>query len=1041
MKRLFFSILIFILLLAPSIAEAAKKDVAPQYPSAAEQQAFTEQYWQAVEAGGEAYQEFVEGVTGKPGPQGDMESRMLGNLEQGKAADGSEAKGFHGDPNDSGPQDWSDWNIETDADGNVTGFKEKDFEQKDKDGDGEISDEERAEWDKKKKEEDDARGGPPGDVDNPPDWDQDRDGKPDPGFALDCYQCVMPKDVKCMDGLPGGCGPAACQSNQQCFEHKETYEGKTVICHNCGPKEEIVSFCEGCGYSSDPACSGKCPAMACLPLDVDTQSCKIVPTMQTREQGSTQRCYACMNIKEIEITYIVIIIETPLGRFVLDKGKQDGFKPTSIMALAKVDPATGRIPNVLGELKSATDFLGGFNIGSGPLGLASLGKVRMENLSGLLAGGLSSAGSFGADCFGNVLKAADQDAAAQGLPTSTDISGTSSERKKDKARRENEIATEAQMKAADQAGNPAISGPIVACGNEGREKVLKVYDVVGRLVDTITKNMLKLNPSILTEKLGAAQHLSDALIQKSGFDFARYAEKFTGLPLSALEAHAAQISRIKAKADQLIGKAAAKKKKGKTPEPVVLPNDPLYQEGPVKKKKKLLGILGGGGKAPTDLLGAMGLGASSPKEKMEIKDQWALREIGYTPWDDPHSAWNVVDANAKNIVVAVVDSGLDMAHEDAPQYIWTNPQEIPANNIDDDKNGFVDDIHGWNFLDENHDFTDVRGHGTFVAGIISAKYNNGVGIAGINPGAVIMPVKVANDEGETDSLTIYRGINYAVHHGAKVINVSLGGRNISKLEEQAVERAHAMGTLVVIAAGNNNENLMTFGPSSSKHALSVGQIDYSGVRSTVSNWGPNLGLLAPGEQIYSLCSKDNKHVLPSVRKFGYYKQDGTSFSTPMVAATASLIWAKNPSLTNSHVADIILATATDMNEAGWDGLTGAGVLNAAAALRAEAGQDLMVMFTNLRVNRDADDKVISVDVYGTVRGRLKEFTLEVGKGKNAAKFKTVAGPFREQFDYQHLARLNVQEVLRGSADWILRIKAVDESGQELIASTPFALPK
>ena len=122
-------------------------------------------------------------------------------------------------------------------------------------------------------------------------------------------------------------------------------------------------------------------------------------------------------------------------------------------------------------------------------------------------------------------------------------------------------------------------------------------------------------------------------------------------------------------------------------------------------------------------------------------------------------------------------------------------------------------------------------------------------------------------------------------------------------------------------------------------------------------------------------------------------------------------------------------------------MTGAGLLNASAALRSETTEGLTVMFTNLRVNRDARDQVVSVDVFGTVRGQFKEFAIEVGKGKNATRFTTVAGPYGEAVDYQHIARLNVQDVLRGADDWILRIKAIDDTGKEHLASTPFTLPK
>ncbi len=1099
MKRIIFLIWVGLLLLAPALVEAGKKS-APAGPTAAQQQAFTQRFWQAVDAGGDALQKLSQEVTGKAGAQGEMETRMLHNLQKGKAADGGEAKGFHGDPNDPGPQDWSDWNIETDADGNVTGFKEKDHYQKDLDGDGqvteqeardyemkradqfmdkdgdgtvsdkekkaaaeemdtnkdgEVDEEELDQWNDKKAEEKEAKdngGQAPGQVDRPPDWDKDRDGKPDPGFALDCYQCVMPPvtEPQCQDGEPGPCDSHACdEEKEECLEHTETYGARELICHTCGPKEEIVSFCEDCGFTSDSRCGGQCKQGPCVPIDVNVDSCKIIPSLETRERGSTQKCYACMKVEEIVIEYIIIIIETPYERYVLGKGAPERFKPSSVMALAKADTASGKIRNTAGELKSAADFMGSFNVGMGPMGLASPGKIGMDQLTGLLGKGLGSGGSYGANCFEEAAQAADANVAGgAGAPET----GGSKKGKSSKEKKEKEALSEEAMKAADSVGNPAVSGPVLACGNESGNKVLKIYSAGGVLIDTITQQAFKLNPNIILEKMGVAQQLSDAFVLKSGIDIAGYVEKFTGLPLKQIQSTVAQVAQVKAQADQVIGRAAASKK-GKKPQaeeaaPVV-PNDPLYQAAPQEQKGKLLGVLGSTKKPAKVILGSgmrmgsdiIGGGSGQEKERPEINDQYALREIGYLPMTDPNSAWNVVDANQKNIVVAVVDSGLDRTHPDGPQYIWTNPKEVPGNGIDDDQDGFVDDVNGWNFLDERPDFTDVRGHGTFVAGIIAAKYDNGIGIAGINPGAVIMPVKVADEEGVTDSLSIYRGINYAVDHGAKVINVSLGSPSVSKLEQQAVERAHALGALVVIAAGNSNESLVAFGPASSKHGLAVGQLDYSGARSTVSNWGPNLGLVAPGEQIYSLCSKDNKHVLPSILKTGYYKQDGTSFSTPMVAATASLLWAKDPSLTNREVVDILLATAADRGEPGWDAMTGAGRLDAAAALRAGVGPSVTVFFSNIRVNRDERGKAVSVDLYGTVRGRVKEFTLEAGKGKNASRFETVAGPYQNEVDYGHISRLSVQESLRGSDEWVLRIKAIDDNGAEHLATTPFTLPK
>jgi len=709
--------------------------------------------------------------------------------------------------------------------------------------------------------------------------------------------------------------------------------------------------------------------------------------------------------------------------------------------LAEVAP-DGKIKNSLGELKSAASFLGSIGAGLGPMGLASGGKIGMEQLTSLLSSGMQSKRDYTSSCFDDVVEEADKNAEEEGQPTSQQLEGSRKNRLNPDLKKEN--ISEEMIKDGEKSGTPQINGPIMACGEEGDEKVLKIYDAAGRLVDTITQDMLSLNPNIIMEKMGMAQQLSQMV--SSQLDIGGYLQRFTGLPVKKIQSVASQVAQAKALADQSVDmarkskkKKKKKKKKGEEVKPVA-PNDPLYFYQDPKKKKGMFGFLSSSQssavKAPN--LSKTGIGVANRVVKsLDLKDQWGLHAIGFTPLHDPNSAWNVVDATQKNIVVAVVDSGLDFEHEDSPEFIWTNAKEIPGNGIDDDSNGFVDDVHGWNFLDENHDFTDIRGHGTFVAGIIAAKQNNGVGIAGINPGAVIMPIKVADEEGETNSLQIFRGINYAVNHGAKVINVSLGSRSISVLEQEAIERAQEKGALVVVAAGNSNDNLVNFGPSSSKHSIAVGQIDYAGTRSTVSNWGPNLALVAPGEKIYSLCSKDNKHVLPSIRKKGYYTQDGTSFATPMVAAAASLIWAKNPNLSNEQVKDILLSSATDMGDEGWDAMTGAGLLNAQAALRAEGDDRLLVMFTNARLNKDANKKNVSVDLFGTVRGNFKEFTVEAGKGVRAKKFKPVAGPFKDSLDHQFIARVNIKENLRGSRDWILRIRAIDHMGQEYTATMPY----
>jgi len=470
----------------------------------------------------------------------------------------------------------------------------------------------------------------------------------------------------------------------------------------------------------------------------------------------------------------------------------------------------------------------------------------------------------------------------------------------------------------------------------------------------------------------------------------------------------------------------------------VVPNDPLYLRGSTKKSKvqKKAAVTATIGSILT--MGGVTLGAgagSAESEGPDVRDQWGIQKVGFTPKSDPGSAWNVIDGKEKNVLVAVIDSGLDRTHPDGPEYIWTNPKETPGNNVDDDNNGYADDIHGWNFIDNNSDLTDKKGHGTFVAGIIAAKANNGIGIAGINPGAEIMALKVGDHHGQASSLDIFRAIHYAVDNGARVINISLGSEGVSKLEQLAMNYAHRKGVLVVVAAGNSGGSIENFGPAASKRILSVGAIDYEGSVSMISNWGPNVSLVAPGELIYSLYSKDSDWNGPSAdRERLYFTQSGTSFSSPMVAATASLLLAKSPGLTNADVKGVLLNSAKDLGEEGWDSRSGAGLLDASKALRFNPDDALTVELSALQVNEEKGN-LKSVAVFGLVRGNLKDYVIEIGKGKTPSKWEAVAGPFKRAADYAWICTIDAK-ALQGNRDWHVRISATDKNGKTKHAQAP-----
>ena len=465
----------------------------------------------------------------------------------------------------------------------------------------------------------------------------------------------------------------------------------------------------------------------------------------------------------------------------------------------------------------------------------------------------------------------------------------------------------------------------------------------------------------------------------------------------------------------------------------VVPNDPLFAKKESELKKAASGLTKAFGSVLK--LGGSGITVGeSPGESTKPPNQWGLFKVGYTPRSDPQSAWNIEDGSRKNVVVAVIDSGLDLKHVDGPQFLWTNPGEIPDNNIDDDANGYVDDIHGWNFVDESNNLTDDFGHGTFVTGIIAAKTNNGEGIAGINPGAQIMTLKALSKGNKASSLAIYRAIRYAVDNGARVINISLGGKGISRLEQIGINYAYAQGCLVVSSSGNNGSDVAEYGPQGLRRVFSVAAVNVDGKRRGSANHGANVAMTAPGEHIYSLTAKDGKKdgQITPILGTTYHTLTGTSFSAPMVAGTASLIWAKNPNLTNRQVEDMLLNSAEDLDRKGWDRYNGAGLLNASKALSAGEGDRLTVRFTEVFANEEKK-KIASLDVYGIVRGNLDSYVVELGKGKKPDKWVQVFGPSNEFAEFSHICRIE-NDLLKKGREWTVRISAKSKSGETKAAS-------
>ncbi|TAN55393.1 MAG: hypothetical protein EPN26_05420, partial [Rhodospirillales bacterium] len=242
----------------------------------------------------------------------------------------------------------------------------------------------------------------------------------------------------------------------------------------------------------------------------------------------------------------------------------------------------------------------------------------------------------------------------------------------------------------------------------------------------------------------------------------------------------------------------------------------------------------GQGPAPNDPLSA-----SKGSWGQPYADQWWLKAIGWLKTDGT----TVLPARATPVTVAVIDTGIDRRHPELLGALWTNP-----NASDDGKsaNRSGSEINGWNFINNSSDITDRNGHGTVVAGIIAALPNNNRGIAGINPWARIMVLKVTNHANKGGSAALSGAIMYAADNGARVINLSVGGKGRSNAVQTAIDYAARKGVLVVVASGNQGIETTDFFPGGARNTLTVAATGPDDKRTNFSNWGSGIGVAAPG---------------------------------------------------------------------------------------------------------------------------------------------------------------------------------------------------
>jgi len=295
---------------------------------------------------------------------------------------------------------------------------------------------------------------------------------------------------------------------------------------------------------------------------------------------------------------------------------------------------------------------------------------------------------------------------------------------------------------------------------------------------------------------------------------------------------------------------------------------------------------------------------------------------------DLPEAWDIEQGDT-NVVVAILDGGIALAHPEFTGRIWNNYEEIPNNGIDDDGNGFIDDNQGWNFAYGTNVPEDDLGHGTSVTGILGANGNNNIGMAGIDWNCKLMICKVLDNTNFGTYDNIANAIYYAVNNSANVINMSFAG-GYSSLLATAIQYAWDNNVVMCAATGNSNISTPQY-PSSDSLVLAVGGSNAWDVRYIYSNYGPHMDVVAAGDYIYVLDYKN----------FNNYNDvsAGTSLSSPFVAGIASLLKAQKYTRTNQEIYDIIRNTAEDQvdhytgeDTPGWDMFFGFGRVNAYKAL-------------------------------------------------------------------------------------------------------------
>lgn len=403
---------------------------------------------------------------------------------------------------------------------------------------------------------------------------------------------------------------------------------------------------------------------------------------------------------------------------------------------------------------------------------------------------------------------------------------------------------------------------------------------------------------------------------------------------------------------------------------------------------------------------------SIPNDSL-ISNQWALSKI------DAFNAWNITKGS-ENVLVSVIDTGIDYLHPDLKNKIFLNSGEIGIdalgndkrfNGVDDDNNGFIDDYMGWDFtdrvgfpfdstggdyLDWDNDPMDENGysHGTAVAGIIGAETNNGIGIAGVAPNIKILNLRAFDPAGYGEEDDVAAAILYAVQMGVKAINMSFGDYSFSYVLRDVIRYAYSQNVLLVASAGNSNSSAPHY-PSGYSEVISVGNSTKDDFVASTSNFGSTLDLVAPGTDI-----------ITTIRNGKYSGFSGTSAAAPFITAASALVLSKQ-NFSNEEVKQILKSTADDIGESGWDMKSGAGRLNLNKALTVLAPSVVKIIYPY----QDFATVHDTINIIATALSPyFSDFDLYIGQGFNPTSWKQLITNQKYQFVKSNLVNIDLRNL-------------------------------